>query len=158
MRARRRVSKSWREREEREREKEKRGGEYCKIRQRKKSCMDSVTHRTRKHFTIWLALPGERCVLLCGCVFLSVPSTVGSEAPSLLIGLSLLADLEFTAANSMKCNYRFLESVKGRSVTLYVWMKMLTSIISYGDTRRWWWRYWSILWRFPLVPCWPFRS
>lgn len=55
-------------------------------------------------------------MLLCGCVFLSVPSTVGSEAPSLLIGLSLLADLEFTAANFMKCNYSFMESVKGRSV------------------------------------------
>lgn len=52
MRVRRRVSKSWCERaRERERE-EKERGEYCKRRQRKKSCMDSVTHRTRKHFTI----------------------------------------------------------------------------------------------------------
>lgn len=44
-----------RERRIREREREsgiKRGGEYCKRRQRKKSGMDSVTHRTRKHFTI----------------------------------------------------------------------------------------------------------
>ena len=60
---------------------------------------------------------GALCALVwvCGCVFLGVPSTVGSGAPGLLIGLSLFADLEFTAANSMKCKYSFIESVKGRS-------------------------------------------